>query len=95
MDAEDTKIGRMWDCSNSLSSSISEQLHSAEDRLLLAIEAHDTEQIDKAVHYLYRQMEQAFEDSDLRRSYLASLLLELRWQTTEWDVRGNALIRHS
>jgi two-component system response regulator YesN len=71
--------------------SIGGQLHSAEDRLLLAIEAHATEQIDMAVHYLYRQMEQAFEDPDLQRSYLASFLLELRWQTTEWDVRGNAL----
>lgn len=72
-------------------SSISEQLHCAEDRLLRAIEAHDTEQINTAVHDLYRHLQQAFEDSDLRRSYLASLLLELRWQTTEWDVRGKAL----
>lgn len=72
-------------------SSISEQLRSAEDRLLLAIEAHDTEQIDTAVHCVYRQMEQAFESTELRMSYLSSLLLELRWQITEWDVRGNAL----
>jgi two-component system response regulator YesN len=70
-------------------SSISEHLHSAEDRLLLAIEAHDIEQIDMAVHELYRHLELVFEDLDLRKSYLASLLLELRWQTTEWDLRGD------
>ncbi|WEK54590.1 MAG: response regulator [Candidatus Cohnella colombiensis] len=70
-------------------SSISEQLQSAENRLLLAIEAHDAEQIDMAVHHLFRQIDQDFEDSDMRRSYLESLLLELRWQTSEWDERGN------
>ncbi len=66
-----------------------EQLHAAEDRLLRAIEAHDTEQIDSAVLALYQQMEQAFEPIELRRKYLESLLLELRWQLFGSDMRGD------
>ena len=72
-------------------SSISEHLHAAEDQLLLAIESSDAEQIDLSVHQIVRQMELTFDDVNLRRSFLASLLLEFRWQIAERDTSGDVL----